>query len=376
MRAGIFFRRLSGWANQWGAQQWVFTLVAVYALHYLFVTSFVAGEVSDILRPFPRFPGYLYVGWDGALYRQLYENYDRYVWPPLYPFTLRLVTWFCGFQTHAFEKSAFILNLCSHAVIVWGVARYVRNDARLNGVAPWLVAFLLFFYPGHNVFFAAYSESLYLALTIICFLLRQKERIGWASLLAGISSLVRMMGSFLAVAFFAEQVFYCLRDRKIYWRKLLLSGLGLFVVLGWHATLRTFGTTAVTSNAGWLEDLLANHIPVGANPYLWVLRYLTFSDRFLELGAFWISMVAALYCLLKRRYAELFYIAAFNLSLAFYLYRPFGWTRYVSVFFPIQIMLADWLKNRPRLTAVVLTASVGMCYFIQRELFAGRLGEP
>jgi len=72
----------------------------------------------------------------------------------------------------------------------------------------------------------------------------------------------------------------------------------------------------------------------------------------------------------------MFYIALFNLSLVFYLYRPFAWTRYVSVLFPIYIMVADWVRNKPRLAAVILLASAGTCYYVQRTLFQGQMGEP
>ena len=363
-------RRLRPW-------EWFLTLVAVYAIHFVFVNYFILGNVSDIVRPFPSVPAYIYNSWDAAIYRGLYANYDRYFWPPLYPFALRLITWVFGLDDpHAFEKSALVLNILSHAFIIWGIARYVQRDQRLQGIAPWLLAFLLFFYPLHNVFFAAYSESFYLALTVLAFLLHQKERIGAASLVAGVASLTRMMGSFLALAFLGEQILYCVRDRTIYWRRLLSASAGIIIFVGWHLTLRFLGTTAVASNADWISDLLINHVPPGRNPKLWVLEYLAFSPRLLEVIAFWLSIATIVYCALKKRYVEMFYIAGFYLSLAFYLYRPFAWTRYVSVLFPIQIMLADFLRTRPRLATAMLIVSTGTCYFFQRKLFAGQMGEP
>ena len=356
---------------------WVLTLLAVYVIHYLFVSFFILGNVVDIVRPFPALGAYVYDGWDGALYHHLYNNYDQYYWPPLYPFALRLITFvFRWHDPNAFEKSALLLNLLSHAAIIGGISCYVRRDSRLAGASPWLISFFFFFYPFHNVFFAAYSESSYLALTIVAMLLHQKDRIGSASLVAGATSLVRMMGSFLAFAFVAEQVFYSLRDRKMYWRKLILSTFGLAVVAGWHVILKSLGTDAVASNANWISDLLTNHVPKHSNPKLWVVEYLAASPHVFEVMAFWLSILAAGYCALKKRYLEAFYIAAFNCSLVFYLYRPFAWTRYVSVLFPVQIMAAAWLKNRPRLATALLLASVGSCYFVQRRLLMGQLGEP
>ncbi|HSH38371.1 MAG TPA: hypothetical protein VK993_06270 [Chthoniobacterales bacterium] len=369
--------KLTGALQRVRSWEWILTLLAIYTIHHLFVSYFILGNVTDIVRPFSSIPAYVYTGWDGALYRNLYNNYDRYYWPPLYPFALRLVTFvFDVDEPTAFEKSALILNFISHIVILIAITRYVRQDARLQGVAPWLIALLLFFFPFHNVFFAAYSESFYLAITILALVLHQNERVGAASLLAGVASLTRMMGSFLALAFFLEQLLYCIRDRTVYWRKLLFASFGIIIFLGWHTTLRLLGTTAVASNADWISDLLVNHVPEGANPKLWVLKYLAFSPRYLEVIAFWMSLLTVGYCAVRKRYVEMFYIGGFYLSLAFYLYRPFAWTRYVSVLFPIQIMLADWLRAKPRLAAAMLVVSAGTCYFIQRELFQGRMGEP
>ena len=260
-------------------------------------------------------------------------------------------------------------------MIVFGIAAYIRNDERLKGVAPWLVTFLLLFYPGHNVYFAAYAESYYVALTIVALLLRQRGWIAGASIVAGVSSLARIMGSFLTLALFVEQIFYCIRDRRVYWRNLILSGLGLLIVAAWQVTLRSMGTSSVAAGADWARELVSNHVPPGMNPKLWVLQYVAFSWN-VEMFAFWGSVAAMVYCAVKKRYAELFYIAMFNLSMAFYLYRPFPWTRYVSVLFPIQIMVAHGLKGRPRLTCVLIVLSVAACCYLQKDLFLGRRGEP
>lgn len=356
---------------------WVVTLVAVYVIHHMFVTHFILGNVTDIVRPFGWLPAYVYNGWDGDVYRSLYNHYDRFFWPPLYPFSLRLITFVFGLRDpQAFEKSAVILNLISHAAIIGGIARYLRRDISVRGVAPWVVAFFIFLFPFHNVFFAAYSESFYLAITVCAFLLHQQGKPGAASFLAGMASLIRMMGSFLVVAFVAEQVFYCIRDRRFYWRNLLLASLGVWVVVGWHVILRFLGTTAVGSNADWISDLLTHHVPPGADAKLWVFKYLAFSPRVLEVIAFWLSMLGIAYCGYRKRYAEMFYIGAFNLSLVFYLYRPFAWTRYVSVLFPVQIMIADFLRDKPRVATALLIASAASCYWVQRALFQGQMGEP
>ena len=236
---------------------WAATLVAVYLVQYVFVTLFLSGHVPSFPRPFRWIPTYLFVGWDGAHYRHLWHNYDRYLWPPLYPLSLRLVYLTFQFNGLAFEKSAVVLNLCMHGVIVWGVARYLRNDSSLPGVAPWLVTFLLFFFPGHNVFFAAYSESFYLAVTLVAFILHREGRLGPASAVAGISALIRNMGAFLSLALVLEQLLYCWRDRKIHWKRLAQASWGLVIVALWNLTVKLFfGKTLVGEEAEWIGELL------------------------------------------------------------------------------------------------------------------------
>jgi hypothetical protein len=96
----------------------------------------------------------------------------------------------------------------------------------------------------------------------------------------------------------------------------------------------------------------------------------------MDVVAFWISLATIVYCGVKKRYAEMLYILVFYLSLAFFIYRPFAWTRYVSVLLPIQIMVADAVKGRPRLAAALLMVSIGASYYVQVALFQGRIGEP
>jgi hypothetical protein len=269
-----------------------------------------------------------------------------------------------------------VLNVFCHATIIRGLAVYLKKDPRVSDIPAWLVAFLIFFFPFHNVFFAAYAESLYLALTVTALLQHQARRLGTASVLAGIASWVRLMGVFLAVGLLAEQLLYSVRDRRIYWRNILLALTGVAIVAAWHIWLRSLSTDAVTLNASWIDDLMKNHVPPGENAKWWVFKYLSFSPRYAEVITFWASVAAILYTLWRRRYAEMFYIAAFNLSLVVYLYRPFPWTRYASVLFPVQIMIADWLKDKPRLAAAVVTVSAGSCYLVQRKLFGNVFGEP
>jgi hypothetical protein len=349
-------------------------LTGIYLIHYLFCSLFVRGMIPANLieQPFSHLPFYIFVNsWDAAYYRDLYVDYSRYFFPPLYPMTLRAVTALFWLGDHGFVKSAVLLNLFSHVTIVLGLAYYLQQDPRTKGIPIWPAAFLLLFYPGHNVFFAAYSESFFLALSVTAFLLRAKDKLLWASLVAGVSFLARLMGIFLVSAFVAEQIFYCIRDRKIYWRKVGASIAGFVFVLGWHLYLYRLGTSPADQLKAWTEEFM--HLP---NPHLAIFQQLAYAGRPIDIAAFWIAVPTAVYCAVRKRYLEMFYIVLFYLSLAVFLYRPYPWSRYVSVLFPIQVMFADFLKNKPKLALGLIAASIVYTYRLQIQLFQGHIGEP
>jgi hypothetical protein len=354
------------------------TLVGVYLIHFTFTKLFVVGAVGPehLVRPYSRLPAWIFIAWDATYYRGLFENIHHFAFPPGYPLTLRGICEVFGIGRNAFAKSSILLNILSHAIIAVGLTWYLRNDPRTRTIPAWAPALLIFFFPWHNVFFAAYAESFFLALTVLAFCFRAKGWLATASLIAGASLLVRTMGTFLVFALIAEQVFYCLRDRKIYWRKVLLASSGLVFVVGWHVFLYSRGTTAMREVAPWVDDMVNGTVPPGQSPFVWVLKYLCWQGRWIDVLPFWLGIAAMTYCAVKRRPLEFFYIALFYLSLAMHIYRPFPWSRYVSVLFPLQIMLCDFFRERPRALAVITSLSIIHCYRIQIELFAYRAGEP
>ncbi len=375
-RAWAMLRR--PWRSSWMVDG-LLTLLGVYLIHFAFTKLYVVhGGVpaENLVRPYPLVPAWIFVAWDATLYRGLFENIHHYAFPPGYPLTLRGICEVFGIGRNAFAKSALLLNILSHAIICVGFTWYLRNDARTRGIPAWAPVLLLLFFPWHNAFFAAYSESLYLALTLLAFCLRSKERIGWGSAVAGLSVLVRTLGTFLVLAFVAEQLFYCVRDRKFYWRKLLLASCGLLFVAGWHAFLWSRGTTAYREVYPWVEALIGEYVAPGQSPHIWVLKYLSWGGRWGDVLPFWTGIAAIVYCAIRRRPLEFFYLAIFYASMAVYVYRPFPWSRYVSVLFPVAIMAADLVKRYPRWTAVLVTIVIMHSYRMQVELFGMRAGEP
>lgn len=352
------------------------TCICVYILQWLLCRYFISQQLPPriLAKPFSAFPGYLYLNWDVRLYRELYEVYNQYFWPPLYPFALRLVTLCFHFQSPAFEKSALIVNLLSHLAIAVTLSYYVRlQTPRTPG---WLATFLLFFYPGHNVFFAAYSESLYLALSLVAFVLYRRGNVLASSLTAGVSSLVRTMGSFVVGAIFLMEIWQALHASKRRLRGVLRAVPGVVIVLGWQMVLYRLGTSIARENRPWAEELAAVSVQTGQNVRIWVLHYLAFSSHWTEVIAFWAGIAALVWCVMRRCYPEALYIFLFYSSLAIYVYRPFPWSRLVSVLFPLHLLVADLLRNKPRLAAVTVACVAVLAAYMEIQLFFSRIGEP
>jgi hypothetical protein len=352
----------------------VLVLLGIQAVHFLNTRVAVATAPNlAVARPIKGLAAWLFIGWDAEHYLRLAQNYDSYAWPPLYPKTLRLISWL-GFEL---QVSAILLNLLAHLAIVSLAYAYVRGNPRLAEVPGWLFASLLLFFPGHNVFFAAYSESLFLALALGACVAYQRERLWLVGVLCGLALLTRNMGMVLGVAFLAVEVRKSLREGFRLGR-LAAVGAWLIFFVGWNLWLfEVAHTDPVAATIEWQRDLLQNHVPSGENAKLWVLKFVALPPgNHNEFVFFWALVITAAICWRLRLEVEALYIVAFLLSFAFYLYRPFPFTRYASVMFPLALMAASATRRRPALQVLALGLCVALSHHYEVMLFSDRFGEP
>jgi hypothetical protein len=351
-------------------------LAGAYLVHYLLVRSELqAGlKLPAAARPYRGFPGFVLTGWDGDHYLRLAQHFDSFSWPPLYPLSLHAVG--ALLPSGGLLGAALWVNLASHVAIVLLAYAFVRSTPQLGAVPPWLFALLLLFFPGHNVFFAVYSESLFLALALGACVAWRRESLLLAGVLCGLSVLVRNMGAFLGAALVAVELLRALEQRRLEPRRLLAVAAWVPFLVGWNLWLRYVpGIDPVTATAGWQEELLRVHVPPGANPKLWVLRYLALPGN-KEALFFWASVGCIAWCWVKRLRVEALYIAFFLLWHALYLYRPFPFSRYTSVLFPLTLMVAHALRRWPAVQALAVAFSVVLAHHHEVLLFTDRLGEP
>jgi hypothetical protein len=351
------------------------TLAGIYLIHFLLVRGAVATMPAlSVVRPIKWLGAWLYTSWDAEHYLRLSQNFDSYAWPPLYPLVLRALS-LTGLSV---EAAAVLVNLAAHTVIVQLAYVFVRGNSRLHAVPGWLFASFLLLFPLHNVFFAAYSESLFVALLLGACVAYQQQRFWLTGLLCGLSLLTRNMGTFLGIALLLVEGLRAVTEKRFEARRIFGIGLWLLFFVGWNAWLAYFASTdPVSATVAWQADLLEHHVPPGESPKLWVLRFIAIPPgNHFEWVAFWGLVVTIGYCWTQRLRAESLMIAMFLLSFAVYLYRPFPFTRYASSLFPLALMCAHALRRSRLLQVLAFGTCVAMSHWFEIMLFSSRFGEP
>lgn len=146
---------------------------------------------DPILRPWFR--------WDAAWYMRIaldgYAVLDgRQAFAPLYPFLVRILGGVLGGNL---MLAALVISAGSLLIAIQLLFRFVQYKNR-HGEGFSSVLLLLCF-PTSFFLWGAYSESLFLALTITTFVLAERRRWAWVGLLGALSVLTRFQGAFIIV---------------------------------------------------------------------------------------------------------------------------------------------------------------------------------
>ncbi len=145
--------------------------------------------------------------WDSSWFLQIAA--DGYAWPsaspaffPLYPLLTGAVGRLLGGQ---FVVAGAVVSLAAGTTAF--VALYRLALARMDEAGARRTVLFLAVAPMSLFLGVVYSESLFLALAVGCFLAAERGRLGWAAALAGLALLTRPQGLALlpALAVFARQ---------------------------------------------------------------------------------------------------------------------------------------------------------------------------
>jgi hypothetical protein len=219
-------------------------------LGYLWLDRPSLAALDDVAWPL-----HIWTLWDGGWYLAIAaDGYgfhpDSPAFFPLYPGLVALAG---RALAGNYALAAVTISLASCAAVF--VLVYRLAAARLGEAGALRTVVYLAVFPTTIFLGAAYSESLFLALAALSFLLAERDRFGWAGVVAGVAMLCRLVGVALlpALVLFAWKA----QDRNAALRRLVP---GLSLALLWPAYLwfergNPVAFLAAPSAAEWDREL-------------------------------------------------------------------------------------------------------------------------
>lgn len=191
---------------------------------------------NPLLRPLFRWDAgwYLSVAQKGYSYNGNPRQQQNINFFPLYPLTCRLCRAITGLSI---PLCAFLLS--NLAFFVGLTAFYALATREIGSEGARSATLLLAFFPGSFFFSTMYTESFFLAFSVLAFSAFRKQQFILGGMWAGLGTATRVTGVLLFVPLLFE-AFSCRKDRRIWWRVILAglltaSGIGTFMVWQWVA---------------------------------------------------------------------------------------------------------------------------------------------
>ncbi|MDQ3198834.1 MAG: hypothetical protein M3Q46_06555 [Verrucomicrobiota bacterium] len=359
---GSWWQRVRGW-------DWPI-IALVLGIKALLLTFGVQAVASFS----PVHPGWLEIWnrWDATHYLRLAETgYTAsgearvsLVFFPLYPWFVRIIGWVVrDYQVAAFVASG--VASVAAALLLRRLARYDESDE----VARHSVWFLLIF-PTAFFLHIGYTESLFLALVLGCFLAARKERWALAGVLGASACLTRVNGMILLPALATEVTLQYWRTRRIdlrwLWLGLVPFGFLGYLWLNYEVTGDFFAFTKIMH-----EHWYKKFAPPWSGIYDVYLRALgmNINEGLNELLGVILLSVCMVWSWFRLRLSYSVWIT-FNwllmTSTAYVLSVP----RYTLTLFPIFILFSRACTGRPFWFALVSVWSL-----LYLALYAGRFAQ-
>jgi len=162
--------------------------------------------------------------WDTARYLEIADfgydfNFINTVWPPLYPFLIKIFSFI-------FQPSILAAIIVSNIFFVGGLflTYLLTKDIFDEEVAKKSIFFISVF-PTSFYFVAGYSESIFVALTAGVFILLRKKKWLWAGLLSTLAALTRVQGIILVVPIFIELLTDYFKNKNL--RQLMINSISI-----------------------------------------------------------------------------------------------------------------------------------------------------
>lgn len=299
-----------------------------------------------------------------------YDSYGEFanliVFFPLYPMLMRIVGTFMPLL-----YAGFVVSWVSFGFAA--VALYKICNGKLFPVL------LLFFAPFGVFFGVVFTESLFIALTLLSMLMTLEKKWLWAGIFGFLSALTRSQGVVVVAFFLYEYGVYCMKDSqniknavlKIRWNILyaLLIPLGTFLYLlmnrilqgDWFIFLEHQAAPPWFNTANWIGDNLASQWNMGVNFGLGAIIY------FVQITAFFLVFALIIYSVYNKQKIS-FVLYGFG-----YMFTSFthGWLisgpRYVTGLAVLYILL-NQIENKYLRSGLVVASAVLSVHFTRMFL--------
>jgi len=185
------------------------------------------------LNPWAQYDAGAYLDIAKNGYNSEYNNgIGNYAWYPLYPLLIRI------FSVIGYELAAFLIsNIASFFAVVM---LYLLIKEEMNKRIAYKTIFFILLFPTSYIFTTMYTESLFLLLSVLCFMSAKKGKYLKAGIAGFLASLTRLQGSLL----FLPILYLYLYNKKFNLRKIdfkiiftFLIPLGFLTFLAYHFIL-------------------------------------------------------------------------------------------------------------------------------------------
>jgi hypothetical protein len=293
------------------------------------------------------------------------EN-ESTVYFPLYPSLIRLLgTIFLGDYLLA---ALFISNLAYIGVLFY---LHKLTEMEFNRPAARRSVTYLAIFPTAIFFLAAYTESLFLFLTLAAFYYAKEKRWWLAGALGFLSSLTRLQGIVLIIPL----LYMYLRDRAFRLSRLRPDILALIVIPGGAALFLAYQHLSIGSTsllATYQTELHALFVLPWDNIIASIQKVLSPEGTFinvlnLTVTCLFLAMTALSFRKLPLEYSIYMLVTIFVLLLRRTTLQPLvSMSRYVLVLFPAFMMWGHWGRN-PRFQRLVVYPSVALLLYLSGQ---------
>lgn len=291
---------------------------------------------------------YLSVAQDGYQAEPLFGQYANYAFFPLFPFLSRAVGWLFG---NVFVGSLVVANvtLLVACVFLYRLVHLDHDVATARRTVKYLFAA-----PPAFFLSAALSESLYLALVIMCFYFARTRRWWLVGISGFLLTLSRGPGILAAVPlawiYLSQRGLSLRRVRPdVLWLAGLPAGIALFMWVNHQVTGDALAFSRIQATA-WGHEL--------QNPLTALWRAMSTGDIFDRSNAWYMFGVLLVTIAFLRKLGVAYgTFALLSVLFALAYGPPFNaLLRYSVVIFPLYIVLARFTESRPTLDQGIVVA--------------------